>query len=320
MSEPGLLSVVVPAYNEEQVLPAFHERVSAVLRGLGGGYELIFVNDGSTDGTAGVLRALCAKDPRARALHFSRNFGHQLAITAGLDRARGDAVVVIDSDLQDPPELIPELVAKWREGHDVVYAVRAKRESESPFKLLTARLFYRLLRTMTSVDIPADAGDFRLMSRRAVESLNRMRERHRFVRGMASWIGFRTARVAYERRARHAGKTKYPFHKMLHFAIDAIVSFSDKPLRMATYLGFSVSLLSVFMIAYFVFYKFFPEYIGYPPLPPGTTAVIVSLFFLGGVQLICIGIVGEYLGRLYEEAKDRPLYIVAEEDGAPAER
>ncbi|MFA6028971.1 MAG: glycosyltransferase family 2 protein [Elusimicrobiota bacterium] len=314
------LSVVVPAYNEQEVLPEFHRRLSAALEGLGLEAEILFVDDGSRDATAAVLAGLRERDPRVRVLRFSRNFGHQIAITAGLDHAVGDAAVVIDADLQDPPETLRDMVARWREGFDVVYAVRSQRESESFFKRATAGLFYRLLRSMTDVDLPVDAGDFRLLSRRAYKELNAMRERHRYVRGLASWLGFRQGSVTYRREARFAGETKYPLHKMLRFALDAIVSFSEKPLRLATYLGFSASLVSLLSIVYFLVYKLFPDFVGFPPLPPGTTAAIVAIFFLGGVQLICLGIIGEYLGRLYEESKRRPLYVLDDSEPRPEPR
>jgi dolichol-phosphate mannosyltransferase len=298
-------SLVIPVFNEAETLPVLMERVTKMLKGLTESYELIFVDDGSCDNSVAVLEAYAAKDPRVKVLQFARNFGHQVAITAGLDYASGDATVVMDSDLQDPPEVIPKLWAKWKEGYDVVFAVRERREGETWFKLATASAFYRLLRRMTEVDIPADAGDFRLLSRGAREAFCQMREKHRFVRGMTGWIGFRQTGVPYKRESRHAGETKYPFRKMFRLAVDAITGFSLKPLKFATYLGLIVSGLSFLYMLFAIYQKLSGQH-----LEKGWASLIVSIYFLGGVQLLTIGIVGEYVGRIYEESKHRPLYLV----------
>jgi dolichol-phosphate mannosyltransferase len=310
-----VLSVVAPVYNEEALLPEFARRTVATLEGLGEPFELVLVNDGCRDGSPEIMRALHQADPRIKVVNFSRNFGHQLAITAGTDYARGQAVVVIDSDLQDPPEVIPQLVAKWREGYQVVYAVRAEREGETAFKLATAALFYRLIRRITNVNIPADTGDFRLMDRKVVDSLKSMREHHRFMRGLSVWVGFRQTGVEYKRDARKAGETKYPLRKMVRFALDAITSFSYVPLQLATYTGFIIAVISVIGIIAAIILRL----TGVDTLK-GQATTLISVLFLGGVQLIFLGIIGEYLGRIYDEVKRRPLYIVAEalgfEDGA----
>jgi dolichol-phosphate mannosyltransferase len=304
-----LLSVVVPLYNEELVLDALHSRLTRVLEDAGLRWEIVMVNDGSTDRTLEKARRLCHLDSRYKLVSFSRNFGHQIAITAGMDKSVGDAVVIIDADLQDPPEVIPRMLDKWLEGYDVVYGVRTKREGESLFKRATAAMFYRVLRRATSVDIPIDTGDFRLMDRRVVNQLMAMRERFRFVRGMVSWVGFKQCRVEYERAARFAGETKYPLPKMLRFAVDGMLSFSHVPLKLSSTLGFGASALSfVFLIYGIVIRFFFPE-----RAIAGWASVFVAVLFLGGVQLICIGILGEYLGRMYDEVKRRPLYISEEE-------
>jgi dolichol-phosphate mannosyltransferase len=303
------ISVVVPLYNEELVIEEMYQRISKVMREIGPDYEIVAINDGSRDRTLEIARAICQKDKRVKVISFSRNFGHQIAITAGMDRAKGQAVVIIDADLQDPPEVIIDMVEKWKEGYQVVYGTRKKREGESFFKLLTAKLFYRTIRKMTNVDIPVDTGDFRLMDRSVVDQLKRMRERNRFVRGMVSWVGFKQGEVKYVRDRRYAGETKYPLKKMLRFAADGIVSFSQIPLRLASFLGFLASGLSFVFIFYGLIVKaYFPD-----RAIPGWTSIFVGLLFLGGVQLICAGILGEYLGRIYEEIKGRPLYITQEE-------
>jgi dolichol-phosphate mannosyltransferase len=302
------LSVVAPLFNEEGNVAELVRRLRAAADGAPGidAYEIVLVDDGSTDRTAELLHAHAAADPRLVIVRLSRNFGHQLAATAGLDLARGDAVVLIDADLQDPPELIPGLVERWQAGFDVVYAVRRKRKGESAFKILTARLFYRTTRRLTKVSIPVDAGDFRLMSRRVVDALKAIRERHRFIRGLVSWVGYPQTALEYDRDSRFSGETKYPFSKMLRFAIDGITSFSDVPLRFASYFGFIVSgvafVVGIFEIALRIF-------TGYNL--PGYTSLIFAVLFLGGVQLIGIGILGEYIGRIYEEIKARPLYLLA---------
>ena len=305
-----MYSVVVPVFNEADVLPALYQRLSAVMTTLGDPYEIVFVNDGSSDGSLSILSEIRAHDARVRIICLSRNFGHQLAITAGLDHSSGDAVVVMDADLQDPPEFIPELIAQWRAGYDVVFAVRAHRRGENFFKKTTAALFYRLLQHLTSTEIPLDAGDFRLMSRRAVDALKPIRERHRFVRGLVGWIGFKHTRVEYVRDARYAGETKYPVRKMVRFAMNGIVSFSFFPLQLATYLGFLVSLCSFGYIVYAIELKLFTD-----RAVQGWASIMVALLFLGGVQLISLGVIGEYIGRIYDEVKQRPLYLIEALDG-----
>jgi dolichol-phosphate mannosyltransferase len=303
----SLVSVVVPVYNEREVLPTFHARTSAALAALDGfDYELIFVDDGSRDDSYATLAAWTATDPHVRVVKFSRNFGHQIAITAGIDHARGDCVVVIDADLQDPPEVIASMIAKWREGFDVVYGVRSDRDGERAMKLMTASMFYRLLGRLTNIQIPADVGDFRLMSRRAVDHLKRLREKDRFVRGLVSWIGFRQTGVTYHRDRRHAGETKYPYRKMIKFAFDGITSFSTAPLRLATWTGYGAAMLAVlYLLSVFV-----QKLLGYTV--EGWATIMVAMLFMGSVQLICLGILGEYLGRIFNEVKPRPMYVVEE--------
>jgi polyisoprenyl-phosphate glycosyltransferase len=304
-----VLSVVVPLYNEEPVIGELYSRLARVLDGSGHEYEVILVNDGSTDRTLEHAKALCGADRRVKLLSFSRNFGHQIAITAGMDKAAGEAVVLIDADLQDPPEVIPEMVEKWKDGFQVVYGVRSRREGETRFKKLTASLFYRLLRTVTTINIPVDTGDFRLMDRKVVDQLKTMRERSRFVRGMVSWVGFKQAQVEYVREKRFAGATKYPFRKMVRFALDGMLSFSQIPLKLSSAFGFASAGLSfLFMIYGLIVRSFYPE-----QAVPGWASIFVAILFLGGVQLICIGILGEYLGRIHEEIKGRPIYICEEE-------
>jgi len=303
-------SIVIPVYNEAEVLLVLYERLTEVMIGIGAPYEIILVNDGSMDASLMLMREVHAKDAHVKFVSLSRNFGHQVAITAGLDHSSGKAVVVMDADLQDPPEVIPELIAKWREGFEVVVAVREGRRGETAFKRGTAALFYRLLRQLTSTEIYLDAADFRLMSRKAVNALNTLRERHRFMRGLASWVGFRQTIVTFTRDVRHAGETKYPLRKMLRFALDGITSFSFFPLQLATYLGFGVSFISLVYVVYAIGLKLFTD-----ELVPGWASVIVAILFVGGVQLITVGIIGEYVGRIYEEVKQRPLYFVDETAG-----
>jgi len=303
------LSVVVPVFNEEENIPELYRRLRAVLPQVVQEWEILFVDDGSRDRSWELIRALAAQDPRVRGLRFSRNFGHQMAFAAGLDHARGQAVVIMDADLQDPPELIPELVAKHREGYEVVYAVRVARHGETAFKKLTAKLFYRLLARITAVQIPLDTGDFRLMGPRAVEAFRRLPERHRFTRGLVAWLGFPQTGVPYERAPRHAGTTKYPLRKMLRFALDAITSFSHLPLQLATWLGFVVSAFAFFYILVVLALKL--AGISWP----GYTSLMAAILFLGGVQLLMVGLLGEYVGRIYDEVKHRPLYLVAEKVG-----
>ncbi len=300
-------SIVVPVFNEFESLPELYRRVREVMESTGEPWELVLVDDGSTDGSTERIRELAASDRRVRAVIFARNFGHQIAVTAGLDYARGRAVVVMDADLQDPPEVILDLIAKWREGYEVVYAVRTEREGETWFKKVTAALFYRLIARITDVKIPLDTGDFRLLDRKVVEVMKRMRERHRFLRGMAAWVGFRQVGVPYKRAPRFAGETKYPFRKMLLLALNAITSFSYFPLQVATYFGFFSAGLAILAIPVVIILRASGSQAFY-----GQATTLIAVLFLGGVQLISLGILGEYVGRLYDEAKGRPLYIVRE--------
>ena len=301
------ISIVAPAFNEEAILKELYSRVSRVMDGAGESWELVLVNDGSRDRSYQIMCELHERDPRVKVINFARNFGHQIAITAGTDYARGDAVVIIDADLQDPPETILDLIAKWREGYQVVYAVRSERKGETWFKEFTAKLFYRIIYRITDIDIPMDTGDFRLMDRKAVNALKGMREKHRFMRGMSVWVGFRQTGVHYVRAERFAGETKYPLKKMLKFALDGITSFSYLPLQLATYVGFCAAAMSVLGIIVTLILRLMGsrEF-------EGQASTLVSVLFLGGVQLICLGIIGEYLGRIYDEVKGRPLYVVSE--------
>lgn len=306
-----LVSVVVPCMNEELVVREAATRLIRVLSDGGVHFELIFVDDGSKDKTAEILRQLQTEDGRVKAVRLSRNFGHQVAITAGLEHAAGDAVAIIDADLQDPPEVLLEFVKKWLDGYDVIYGVRVERKGESAFKLWTAKLFYRVIGKLSDTEIPLDTGDFRLMDRRVVDALLSMPERDRFVRGMVSWLGFAQASVRYCRAARFAGETKYPLFKMLKFATDGIVSFSIVPLRLATWLGFLASGLSVVGIIVVLLERYF-KVLG---LVKGWSSTVIAVLFIGGVQLVCLGIIGEYVGRIYGESKRRPLYVVRERMG-----
>lgn len=303
-------SIIVPVYNEEKNIPELYERITAVMKSLSESYEIILVNDGSRDSSFNIMHDLHERDDHIKVINFSRNFGHQTAITAGIDYASGQAVITIDADLQDPPELIVEFVEKWRNGFDIVYAVRTMREGETPFKEFTAKLFYRLLRRITNIDIPIDTGDFRLMDRKVIETLRQMRERHRFIRGMSSWVGFKQIGVKYRRHARHAGDTKYPLNKMIKFALDGITSFSYVPLQFATYLGFALAVLSAIFIVFVIVAR-----LSISRVFLGQATTLVVVLFLGGVQLISLGILGEYLGRIYDEVKERPIYIVSETYG-----
>ena len=318
-AEPGIhLSVVVPCLNEQEVICSTHQRLSAALEQAALEFEIIYVDDGSTDATPELLRELQAQDSRVRMVRFSRNFGHQIAITAGLEHASGDAVAIIDADLQDPPEVILEFLQKWMDGYDVVYGVRSERDGETAFKLWTAKAFYRLIGKLSETPIPLDTGDFRLMDRRVVEALLSMPERDRFVRGMVSWLGFSQTALPYHRAARAAGTTKFSLLKMLRFATDGIVSFSISPLRLATWMGFGASGLAIVVMAYTLFERAFGT-----GVVKGWTSTMIAILFIGGVQLICMGIIGEYVGRIYGESKRRPLYIVGESlgftDRCPAE-
>jgi len=297
-----LLSVVAPVYNEEGIIDQFYARVCAALDGLP--FELVLVDDGSSDGTPIALDRLAAIDARVKVVYLSRNFGHQTALTAGLDHAHGDAVVMLDSDLQDPPELIVKMLDHWRAGCDVVYAVRERREGESQFKLTTARWFYRLFDKLAQVELQPNSGDFRLLDRRALDALLSMRERNRFLRGMTVWVGYRQAAVTYHRDPRYAGETKYTLSKMLKFSLDAISSFSHRPLQLATLLGFLISTLAFIAIPVVVVLRLSGSYL------PGFGSITIAVLLLGGIQLIAIGIIGEYVGRIYDEVKGRPLYLV----------
>lgn len=302
-----MISIIAPVYNEEEVLHSLYERIYEVMEGTGEDWELMLVDDGSWDRSAEIISELHEKDNRVRGLSFSRNFGFQEAVTAGLHHVRGDAVVLTDADLQDPPEVIPQMIEKWKEGYDVVYGVRSQREGETWFKLATAKLFYRLIHRITSVNIPLDTGDFRLMDRRVVDAISRMGERNRFLRGMVPWVGFKQIGLEYVRHPRFAGTAKYSsVRKMMAFAIDAITSFSYLPLRLATFLGFLIASVSGVAIAIVFFLRLFLA----NQALTGQATTLVTVLFLGGVQLICLGIIGEYLGRIYDEVKGRPLYLV----------
>jgi dolichol-phosphate mannosyltransferase len=304
-------SFVIPIFNEEATVLELYRRVSAVMDEMDGAVELILVNDGSRDRSLSLIRDLHIKDSRVCYLSFARNFGHQVAVTAGLNFARGQAVVILDADLQDPPELIPELVSKWQQGYEVVYAQRNQRRQEGWFKRLTAFVFYRLLQRLADVDIPTDTGDFCLMDRRVVDILNAMPERNRYLRGLRSWIGFRQTAVLFDRDPRFAGDVKYTFHKSFGLAINGLVSFSKVPLRLSTYLGLFAAAVAIVMAVLVIYWRvFFPH----SPLT-GYAVIAVAIFFLGAVQLFSIGILGEYVGRIYEEVKNRPLYTLAEVAG-----
>jgi glycosyltransferase involved in cell wall biosynthesis len=307
VEEKTTLSIIVPCFNEEAVLREMHHRLISVVEEMDLNFEVIYVDDGSSDGTAEILKELHRLNPRAKVLRFSRNFGHQFAITAGLHHASGDAVVLIDADLQDPPEKIKDMVAEWQNGYDVVYGQRIEREGESRFKLWTAKLFYRLINRLSDADIPLDSGDFRLMDRKVVDMLNSMSERDRFIRGMVSWLGFRQTALPYRRERRFAGDTKYPLRSMICFAMDGILSFSLLPLKIATVMGFTASGFALIGILYALFMRLFTTL-----WVTGWTLLIIAVLFMGGVQLICLGIIGEYLGRSYLESKRRPLYSLHE--------
>jgi polyisoprenyl-phosphate glycosyltransferase len=298
----GLLSVAAPMHDEEGTAAAFHARVVAALEGVP--FELVIADDGSRDGTPAELARLAEADPRVKVVTLSRNFGHQAALTAALEHTSGDVVVMLDGDLQDPPEVIPDMVERWREGADVVYAVRSRREGETAFKRTTASWFYRLFRRMADIDLTPESGDFRLMDRRPLDVLLAMPERNRFLRGMSVWVGFTQTAVTFEREARTAGKTKYTLRRMLRFSFDAITSFSHRPLQFATLLGFAFSALAFLAIPLTVVARYTNIY------ERGVPTTIVIVLLLGGIQLICVGIIGEYVGRIYDEVKHRPLYVV----------
>lgn len=314
MQKACFLSVVVPMYNEEEVIEVTYRRLKAVLDKLGESYEIVFVNDGSRDKTADIVRGFCAGDSNVKMVDFSRNFGHQIAVTAGMDHSSGRTVVLIDADLQDPPELIVDMVAKWREGYDVVYGKRIERKGESWFKKMTAAMFYRLLRSMTSVNIPVDTGDFRLMDRKVCDALTSMRERSRFIRGMVSWAGFKQTSVDYVRDERFAGETKYPLRKMIRLSLDAMTSFSTKPLKIASVLGFVLSAIGFVYLFIVLYQRLFTD-----TTTQGWTSMIAISLLFHGITLSLLGVLGEYIGRTYEESKGRPLYLVSDVVGFSAD-
>jgi polyisoprenyl-phosphate glycosyltransferase len=302
-----LVSIVVPMYFEEEVAQECYNRLKAVMNDNEINYEFIFVNDGSTDLTIEILKEISISDHRTKVIDFSRNFGHQTAVTAGIDYANGDAIVIIDADLQDPPEVIPVLLDKWRQGYEIVYAKRKKRSGETWFKLITAKYFYRFLNYMSDIDIPKDTGDFRIIDRKVADVFKIMTERNRFVRGMFSWVGFRQTYIEYERDERFAGETKYPFKKMIKFASDGIIAFSTKPLRFVMTLGFVSVLISLFVLCYTIIIKLFGQQV-----QAGWASIMVAITFFSGIQLLGVGIVGQYIARIYDESKNRPIYIVRE--------
>jgi polyisoprenyl-phosphate glycosyltransferase len=307
MSSIVKYSIVVPVYNEEEVIHETYRRLTEVMRSTKEAYELLFVNDGSRDRTAEIIKEYSEQDPAVVLLDFARNFGHQIAITAGMDYARGEAVVVIDADLQDPPELILEMIEKWKQGFDVVYAKRTKRKGETYFKKQTAAMFYRFLRAMTDIDIPLDTGDFRLLDRKVCNQMNSIQEKNRFVRGLVSWVGFKQIAVEYERDERLAGESKYPLKKMLKLSMDGITSFSYKPLKLASYAGVTLSGIGFIYLLVVLYLKLFTD-----STITGWSSLIVIQLFFSGIILIILGMIGEYIGRIYDETKNRPLYIVRE--------
>lgn len=306
----SLFSVIVPMYNEEEVIGTTFERLKQVMDSLGERYELIFVNDGSKDRSAEIIKQLAEQHQEVVLIDFSRNFGHQIAITAGMDYARGDAIIIIDADLQDPPEVILQMIDKWRDGYEVVYGKRVKRKGETWFKKATAKIFYRTLRALTNVDIPADTGDFRLIDRKVCDVLKGLKEKNRFVRGLVSWIGFRQTSVEFVREERFAGVTKYPLKRMLRFALDAITSFSYKPLKIASYIGFTISFFSFIYLVIVVYQRLFTN-----TTTAGWASIVAINLLFNGIILILLGVIGEYIGRIYDETKNRPLYIVRERIG-----
>ncbi|HGH7174751.1 TPA: glycosyltransferase family 2 protein [Bacillus wiedmannii] len=302
-----LISVVVPMYFEEEVAQECYNRLKSVMLQNDINYEFVFVNDGSTDRTMEILSEIAANDYRTKIVNFARNFGHQIAVTAGIAAAKGDAIVIIDADLQDPPEVIPELIAKWEEGYEVVYAKRKQRKGETWFKLLTAKYFYKFLNYMSDIDIPKDTGDFRIIDRKVADVFNQMTERNRFIRGMMSWVGFRQTYVEYERDERFAGETKYPLKKMIKFASDGIIAFSTKPLRIVMTLGLLSVLVSIIVLLYTITVKIIGT-----GTQTGWASIMVAITFFSGIQLLGLGIVGQYIARIYDESKNRPIYIVKE--------
>jgi len=300
-------TVIIPVYNERESLPECHRRVSAVMEAVGEPYELLFINDGSKDGSLEILRGICAADKNSLCVSFSRNFGHMNAITAGMDFARGDAVLVIDADLQDPPELFPEMIARWKEGFEVVYGKRVERKGESAFKKASAALYYRFLKSMTNVDMPLDTGEFRLIDRKVCDAIKRIKEKNKYMRGLVSWVGFRQTGVEYVRAERFAGETKYPLSKMIKLAADGITAFSYKPLKLAATLGVVISLCSfVYLIVVLI------QRLAWHSTAVGWASTVAIMLFFQGVVLIVLGVIGEYIGRIFEEIKDRPAYLVSE--------
>ncbi len=305
-----MYSIIVPVYNEELVITETHKRLTKVMQGVLEGYEIIYVNDGSRDKTAEIIRKIIADDKNVRLLDFSRNFGHQTAITAGMENAKGDAIIIIDADLQDPPEVMLQMIDKWKEGYEVVYGKRLKRKGETFFKKWTAAAYYRFLRNMTDMDFPVDTGDFRLIDRKVCNELKRLPEKNRYVRGLVSWVGFRQTYVEYIREERFAGETKYPLKKMIKFAMDGITSFSYKPLKLATYVGFIFALVSfLYLIVVVVQTLCFKQTVS------GWASIVAINLFFNGITLIILGLIGEYIGRIYDESKNRPLYILRDKVG-----
>ncbi len=300
-------SIIAPVYNEEESLAQLYKRISTVMQPAKDPWELVIVDDGSNDRSSEMIRELAKKDKKIRPVIFARNFGHQIAVTAGLDYCRGEAAIIIDADLQDPPEVILEMIEKWKEGYRVVYAVRKAREGESWFKKTTASFFYRMISRITDIKIPLDSGDFRLLDRKVIDVMGTMRERHRFLRGMSTWVGFRQIGVEYDRAARYAGETKYPLKKMVKLALNALTSFSYFPLQLATITGFIIALLSMLAIIVVIILR-----LTNTETLLGQATTLVAVLFMGGIQLIFLGILGEYIGRIYDEAKGRPLYVVSE--------
>lgn len=300
-----LYSIVIPLYNEEKVIVETYIRLTNILEHIEGDYELVFVNDGSKDNTEVLAKEICVSDERVKLINLSRNFGHQIAITAGMDHAKGDAVIIIDADLQDPPELIPEMIEKYLEGYDAVYAIREERKGETFFKKATAKLFYRIMKYMTDIDIPIDVGDFRLISREVCNELKKIREKNRYVRGLVSWVGFKQIGIKYTRDERFGGETKYSLKKMIKLSVDGITSFSARPLKLATYLGFWMSFLGFLYGCYAIISKFL-----FNNIESGWASIVVIMLTISGIQLIMLGIAGEYVTRIYDETKNRPLYVV----------
>lgn len=300
-------SVVVPAFNEEEVIGETYKRLTTVMKGMNEPYELVFVNDGSRDKTAEIIAGFCEKDKSVRLVNFSRNFGHMPAISAGMEYARGDAIFIIDADLQDPPEIFPQMAEKWHEGYHVVYGQREKRKGESLFKKLSAKIFYRFIRRMTSIDMPVDTGEFRLIDRKVCDTVNRLPEKNRYIRGLVSWVGFRQTAVLYVREERFAGSTKYPLRKMIAFAMDAVAAFSYKPLKLATTIGFLISIASFIYLAV-IFYQFFFT----ATTVTGWASTMGIILFTQGIVMMILGLMGEYIGRIFDEMKNRPSYVVME--------